>query len=72
MIVKASGRSALISSNRALCVFRGAVAGGAEATTTAAAASKSDKRDGAPIALNKYTKPRHSKKSRSANPARWR
>ena len=48
-------------SDGALRVFRRAIAGGAE-RDTAAASSNSEKTTGAPVALNKYAKPRHSKK----------
>jgi len=66
MIIKASGRSALILATGLFVCF----AGPSQAETgddTATASSKSEKATGAPIALNKYAKPRHSKKIAQRN-----
>jgi hypothetical protein len=60
MIIKASGRSALILATGLFVCFAGpsqAAAGADNAT----ASSKSEKATGAPIALKKYAKPRYGK-----------
>ncbi len=61
MIIKASGRSALILATGLFVCFAGPsqAAPGDDAT---AATSQSEKAAGAPIALNKYAKPRQPKK----------
>ena len=61
MIIKASGRSALILATGLFVCFAGP-SQAAPDDDTATASSKSEKAAGAPIALNKYAKPRHSKK----------
>ncbi|MFH1340687.1 MAG: hypothetical protein ABIL01_05645 [Pseudomonadota bacterium] len=61
MIIKASGRSALILATGLFVCFAGP-SQAEPGDDTAIATSKSEKAAGAPIALNKYTKPRHSKK----------
>jgi hypothetical protein len=60
MIIKASGRSALIVATGLFVCFAGPsqAAPGDDATTATATSEKA----GAPIALNKYAKPRHTKK----------
>jgi hypothetical protein len=61
MIIKASGRSALILATGLFVCFAGPLQAepGDDAAT---ASSTSQKAAGAPIALNKFAKPRHSKK----------
>lgn len=61
MIIKASGRSALILATGLFVCFAGP-SQAEPGDDTAIATSKSEKAAGAPIALNKYTKPRQSKK----------
>ena len=61
MIIKASGRSALILATGLFVCFAGPTQAAPD-DDTATASSTSQKAAGAPIALNKYTKPRHSKK----------
>lgn len=60
MIIKASGRSALILATGLFVCFAGPSQAAPE-DDSATATTKSEKA-GAPIALNKYTKPRHAKK----------
>ena len=60
MIIKASGRSALILATGLFVCFAGP-SQAAPGDDTATATSTSEKA-GAPIALNKFAKPRHSKK----------
>ena len=61
MIIKASGRSALILATGLFVCFAGP-SQAAPDDDTATATSKSEKATGAPIALNKYAKPRQPKK----------
>jgi hypothetical protein len=61
MIIKASGRSALILATGLFVCFAGPSLA-APGDDTATASTKSEKATGAPIALNKYAKPRQSKK----------
>ena len=61
MIIKASGRSALILATGLFVCFAGP-SQAAPGDDTAAASSKSERATGAPIKLNKYAKPRQSKK----------
>jgi hypothetical protein len=66
MIIKASGRSALILATGLFVCFAGPLRAAPD-DATATESSKSEKAAGAPIALNKYTKPRHSKKDAQRN-----
>ena len=61
MIIKAGGRSALILATGLFVCFAGP-SQAAPGDDTAAASSKSERATGAPIKLNKYAKPRQSKK----------
>lgn len=61
MIIKASGRSALILAT-GLFVCLAGPSQAAPDDNTATASSTSQKAVGAPVALNKFTKPRHAKK----------
>lgn len=61
MIIKASGRSALILATGLFVCFAGP-SQAAPGDDTATASSESEKATEAPIALNKYAKPRQSKK----------
>jgi hypothetical protein len=61
MIIKASGRSALILATGLFVYFVGP-SQAEPGDDTATASSKSEKATGAPIKLNKYAKPRQSKK----------
>ena len=61
MIIKASGRSALILATGLFVCFA-VPSQAAPGDDSATASAKSEKATGAPIALNKYTKPRHPKK----------
>jgi len=61
MIIKASGRSALILATGLFVCFAGP-SQAAPDDNTATASSTSQKAVGAPVALNKFTKPRHAKK----------
>ncbi len=65
MIIKASGRSALILATGLFVCFAGPLRAAPDDAATES--SKSEKATGAPIALNKYTKPRHSKKDAQRN-----
>jgi hypothetical protein len=60
MIIKASGRSALIVATGLFVCFAGPLQ--AAPGDTATASPKSEKAAGAPVALNTFAKPRHSKK----------
>ena len=62
MTIKASGRSALILMT-GLFVFFAQPSQAEPGDNTATASSKSEKAAGAPVALNKFAKPRHAKKS---------
>jgi hypothetical protein len=66
MIIKASGRSALILATGLFVCFAGP-SQAAPGDDTATATSNSEKAAGAPIALSKYAKPRHSKKDAQRN-----
>lgn len=62
MTIKASGRSALIlMTGLFVCFAQPSQA--ASGDDVATASSKSEKATGAPVALNKFAKPRHAKKS---------
>ena len=61
MIIKASGRSALIVATGLFVCFAGPLQA-APGDDTATASPKSEKAAGAPVALNKFAKPRQSKK----------
>ena len=61
MIIKASGRSALILATGLFVYFAGPLQA-APGDDTATASPKSEKAASAPVALNKFAKPRHSKK----------
>ena len=61
MIIKGSGRSALILATGLFVCFAGP-SQAAPDDNTATASSTSQKAVGAPVALNKFTKPRHAKK----------
>ena len=61
MIIKASGRSALILATGLFVCFAGP-SQAAPGDDTATASSNTEKTTAAPIALNKYAKPRQSKK----------
>ena len=72
MIIKASGRSALILATGLFVCFAGP-SQAAPGDDTATASPKSEKAAGAPVALNKYAKLAPLEKiSRSENPARRR
>jgi hypothetical protein len=66
MTIKASGRSALILATGLFVCFA-APSQAEPGDDTATASSKSEKATGAPIALDKYAKPRHSKKIAQRN-----
>lgn len=61
MIIKASGRSALILATGLFVCFTGP-SQAAPGSDTATASSKSEKATGTPVALNKYARSRHLKK----------